>query len=109
MNEHDDNSQEIKVYLNLQVAGNSGEPVLETVLPLLEGEERVWVFKAAEYGHNAALGSAYERVVGHASVLSVRILCDMSRAGSFLVALKANAQIAGTQWQVQALLQSGQI
>lgn len=96
------------VYLNIQLPVREQDWVLAALLALMAENERLWVCQQSEYGSMAQLYSSFEKVVGRARTVSMRLLCSASRSRQILEGLMLKDKPMGIQWQIQPLLQTGE-
>lgn len=96
------------VYLKFQLPMREQDWVLAALLALLAEDERLWVSQESEFGANAQLHSSFEKVVGRARTVSMRLLCSAPRSLQILEGLMVKGQPMGIQWQIQPLLQTGE-
>ncbi|MBU1779106.1 MAG: DUF3240 family protein [Gammaproteobacteria bacterium] len=104
-----DESKQNLVYLNLQLSARELDRVVDALLALLEDEERLWVSTEKEYGSKASPSSTFEKVVGHARTASIRLLCQLPRSHIILDGLMLKDKLTGIQWQIQPLIQTGEL
>ena len=102
-----DNTQNL-VYLNVQLPVREMDWVLAALQALLADDERLWVSQESEYGSKAQLYSSFEKVVGRARTVSMRLLCSVPRSRQILEGLMVKDKPMGIQWQIQPLMQTGE-
>ena len=102
------NNTQHLVYLNLQLPVRELDWLLAALMALLADDERLWVSQESEYGSKAQLHSSFEKVVGRARTVSMRLLCSAPRSRQILEGLMAKDKPMGIQWQIQPLMQTGE-